>query len=80
MKPFKIHLIFAVLFIVAVVALVETAGFLHSLPSREWEFWHLMLVVPVMILVYGTMFSWLLFFFYHLFVLSKKKDKPKDRV
>jgi len=82
MKLFKIHIIFAILFIVAIVAFVEMAGFVHSLPyaSQEREFWKPRLFVVSMILIYGTGISWLLFSFYHLFMLLKKKNKPKDSV
>ena len=80
MKLFKIHVVFAILLIFATVVFVDMTDFVHSLPqdSFERELWKPILFVISMTLVYGTGISWLLFCFYHLFVLRKRKSKPKD--
>jgi hypothetical protein len=81
----KIHIFFAVFFVVAIVSafyLMTWLGRLHELPDpshTRFYFWRPKVEVINFALTYGTIIFWLLFAVCHLIVTIRKKLQQKSQ-
>ncbi len=80
MKSFtKTHIYFAVFFIVAMIIAFQLPPLIRELrASPDASQYYLRILIIELIffgLTYGATISWLLFAIYHLFVITKQKDK-----
>jgi hypothetical protein len=78
----KIHIYFAVFFIVALTVAIKLVAWLHSLhglPDRRYDFWYPIITVIYFVLTYGATLFWLLFAIYHLFVIVRQMFHRKDK-
>jgi len=84
MKLFtRMHIIFAVFFVIAnvsAICLITWLGHLHELSDSshtQFYLWQPRIEAIWFCLKYGATIPWLLFAIYHLIVIVRKKFQPK---